>query len=48
MEKDLLTLMAITNGLLAAVDDRLRDGSDGDTKRPTCIRVFHTMKALQT
>lgn len=47
MEKDLLTLMAITNGLLAAVDDRLRDGSDGDTKRPTCIDISNNENSRQ-
>jgi hypothetical protein len=30
------TLIAMTKGLLAAVELRLRDGSDGDTSIPIC------------
>jgi hypothetical protein len=28
--------MAMTNGLLAAVEESLRDGSEGDTRSPIC------------
>lgn len=28
--------MAITKGLLAAVEERLREGSEGDTRSPIC------------